>query len=637
MTGNNPSHSLVLCCFVMMRNESPILNPFLDQLEEFFDHCILLDHDSTDDTVDIIRQRKNNEKFSLCHLKSSGYPQAEVATYFAHSLIQNNNADYVFFLDCDEFLPFDTRADLLAQLKKHSQDTLIRFKWRNICPSQLNGDDIFSSDFYKGSNQNDFYKIAINASVSETAPKFSINQGYHSITTHNGTDPQLQEEPANHLLHIPVQSSGQIAFKLCNGHNRIAGDAVRQQKNEGWHWVTLARQLASSGGDPDVLRNLALNYPTISSDDNAVPDKLEFNFPYIKSPYSESESYIAAQAYSLIQSENDPQGVEKYSYTVTDHKGNILTTEHSGKDTEPAPIERPPQQSPPPVLFNQERFSEQFNTLIDPLFFLPTKMPPTAWGGHIPFLFVLMKILSPRTYVELGVHYGASFITACTAAKSLQIPTQLYAVDTWEGDKHAGVYEGEPIYQELKAHLEGSFDNFHLMRCLFIEARQKFKPGSIDLLHIDGLHTYDAVKNDFTTWLPAMASNGVIMFHDICVHERGFGVHQLWDELKEQFTTLEFHHSFGLGVLFLDSGDPRVKPLIDLASDPNSKRFYQDLVENIGNTIGSRVGFLTNQEDLHRLHHEVDYLRQELSEVYSSTSWRITSPVRATRRKLRGD
>ena len=59
---------------------------------------------------------------------------------------------------------------------------------------------------------------------------------------------------------------------------------------------------------------------------------------------------------------------------------------------------------------------QQYSTLIEPLFKLPTKLPITAWAGHIPFLFVLFRLSEARDLVELGVHNGASLIAACSAA-----------------------------------------------------------------------------------------------------------------------------------------------------------------------------------------------------------------------------
>ena len=67
----------------------------------------------------------------------------------------------------------------------------------------------------------------------------------------------------------------------------------------------------------------------------------------------------------------------------------------------------------------------------------------------------------------------------------------------------------------------------------------------IDLLHVDGFHSYEAVKNDYETWRQFLQPNGVILFHDTCVE--GYGVPRLFEEID--LPKVNFGHTFGLGVV----------------------------------------------------------------------------------------
>jgi len=190
------------------------------------------------------------------------------------------------------------------------------------------------------------------------------------------------------------------------------------------------------------------------------------------------------------------------------------------------------------------------NPLNHPVIFTqPLRLAVQPWQEHIPFGMFLVDLLRPAMIVELGTHAGDSYCAFCQAVSVLELKTSCYAVDTWQGDEHAGFYD-QSVLEGLRAHHDPLYSGFStLVQSTFADAVQYFVDGSIDLLHIDGLHTYDAVKEDFETWLPKLSDRGVVLFHDINVREQNFGVVHFWDELTKQYPHFEFPHGHGLGLL----------------------------------------------------------------------------------------
>ena len=172
-----------------------------------------------------------------------------------------------------------------------------------------------------------------------------------------------------------------------------------------------------------------------------------------------------------------------------------------------------------------------------------------SWTGHLIFAGILMKEFRPRTFVELGTHFGNSYFSFCQSVAENGLDTRCYAVDSWAGEVQAGIY-GEDVYRFVSEHNQANYASFStLLRGMFDDFTGEFEDESIDLLHIDGFHSYEAVKHDFETWIGKVRPGGIVLFHDVAEHQEGFGVWRFWDEIRKcTEESFAFTHSSGLGI-----------------------------------------------------------------------------------------
>lgn len=196
------------------------------------------------------------------------------------------------------------------------------------------------------------------------------------------------------------------------------------------------------------------------------------------------------------------------------------------------------------------------------------------WAGHKYFSYDLVRYLSSNNIVELGTHLGCSLFSFSQAVKDGKLNTSLFAIDTWTGDEHSGKYD-EIVFNRVKEIKAKKYRNIKIkfVRKNFDKAKSDFKSNSIDLLHIDGMHTYSAIKHDFENWIDKVNKNGVVLIHDTSVKKWGFGIYKYWEEINNAYHTFEFEHSYGLGVLF------KSKPIFNKMKGliPTFKLYYPTL------------------------------------------------------------
>lgn len=144
---------------------------------------------------------------------------------------------------------------------------------------------------------------------------------------------------------------------------------------------------------------------------------------------------------------------------------------------------------------------------------------------------VIMDIYyEPGNWVEIGCLYGKSF-TALNTLNSLRLSGLAFAVDSWDPklatqnsnldivSNSQNFVDFNAIYSLFRINFQIDIINNKTV-VLKNESKSaakdylKFTQDPISLLHIDGNHDYEEVKQDFDLWEKYLANNSWIIFDD---------------------------------------------------------------------------------------------------------------------------
>lgn len=127
-----------------------------------------------------------------------------------------------------------------------------------------------------------------------------------------------------------------------------------------------------------------------------------------------------------------------------------------------------------------------------------------------------------RNYLEIGTHYGHSI---CNMLQS-KYKSKYMGIDLFQkwGD-------GKIINMEKLANNNVNKFNINNYECKLIKANshksetvnivKKQFPEGIDLLFIDGDHSYNGITNDFNNYFPLVNKGGYIVFDDYLPYKIG--------------------------------------------------------------------------------------------------------------------
>jgi len=182
------------------------------------------------------------------------------------------------------------------------------------------------------------------------------------------------------------------------------------------------------------------------------------------------------------------------------------------------------------------------------------RFTPSQVREEITGFLKLLSQCPPTVILEIGTEKGGTFFLLTRVATpdavllSLDLPARLGAYPAWR----------EPLYRGFA----GKGQRIELIRKdshdprTFEKVKKQLAGRPLDLLFIDGDHSYDGVKKDFEMYSTLVAPGGTIAFHDIVDGPEGNvgGVPKFWREIRQTRCFTEFvkdwkQGGWGIGVL----------------------------------------------------------------------------------------
>ena len=547
-----------LTVIAMARNEAARAHDSLRHFCALFDKVVLIDHRSNDQTAQIAARYNgvNNTEVVVLRGEDAGYYQSEYMSAVANALIAEGRSDWIFFLDLDEYLPFQTTGDLRQALVDLGDHSVIHMHWCNLALTSFDVETFQGANVIMTPTVSAFVKVALNTRCLPVG-KVEVCQGNHAVILPNYYVPVVGER-AFGLFHVPIAGLDALRRKVDQG-SRALEETRGKVATLGDHWVEMSAQIDSLTTNADLVREVALNYGrplkeiiASVSNGNLTADTRPLTLRFAQTEKADETDQMAAlESFTLDTIDKVVAQQFKRIPADSDTLAALGQALYCSLPLRSSPV--------PELRTGRDRIEHALLSAVTDI----EVTVPTAWMGHIPFLFTLMETMRPRRYVELGTHAGFSFFAACQHIRSNGNYGEGVAIDLWTGDYQAGMYD-ESVFATFKLLLNRHFPKSgKYIRGNFSDAVASFEDKSIDLLHIDGLHTYAAVKEDYETWLPKLAENGVVIFHDTNEFQTDFGVWQLFEEVRgSAAVSFQFRHSHGLGVMAF--GSPESNPAIEL-------------------------------------------------------------------------
>jgi predicted O-methyltransferase YrrM len=185
------------------------------------------------------------------------------------------------------------------------------------------------------------------------------------------------------------------------------------------------------------------------------------------------------------------------------------------------------------------------------------KYIPSGLGDSAELLYGLVRSIKPEVCVEIGSALGksASHIGMALKENGRGI---LYAIDPHQPTEWND-FNAIDSFKEFTRNIYalGLREQVSIIRSYSDAAAREWRLP-IDLIFIDGDHSYEGVKRDWELFLPHIKPSGIVVFHDtmwdlppyVGTVRSDIGVPQFVDELRRQgYQVLTINRDYGVSLV----------------------------------------------------------------------------------------
>lgn len=153
--------------------------------------------------------------------------------------------------------------------------------------------------------------------------------------------------------------------------------------------------------------------------------------------------------------------------------------------------------------------------------------------------------IRPQVIVEIGCDRGGTLFCwrqICDAVFGITLPENTHA---------SGGQEGYPLTTHGATVLRGDSHDPTSLAWL----REQLAGRPVDVLHIDGDHSYQGVGTDYAMYSPLVRAGGLVLVHDVFNHwDARCQVHEWWAERFPDVETIRSRQSrpVGYGVIVME-------------------------------------------------------------------------------------